>query len=54
MLVTVDCCGYQLCISTRLLSVRVNSLICVGKLMDHLDKWQVGWTEPWTTLTSGR
>ena len=33
---------FQLCISTRLLSVRVNSLICVGKLMDFLDKWQVG------------
>ena len=27
--------------STTLLSVRVNSLICVGKLLDYMDKWQV-------------
>jgi len=31
----------KLCLSTTLLSVRVNSLICVGKLIDHMDKWQV-------------
>jgi len=31
----------KVCISTRLLSVRVNSLICLGKLLEHLDKWQV-------------
>merc|ERR1719318_1358933 len=29
------------CTSTTLLSVRVNSLICIGKLLDHMDKWQV-------------
>ena len=27
--------------TTTLLSVRVNSLICLGKLLDHMDKWQV-------------
>ena len=27
--------------TTNLLSVRVNSLICIGKLLDHMDKWQV-------------
>ena len=27
--------------TTTLLSVRVNSLICIGKLLDHMDKWQV-------------
>ena len=27
--------------TTTLLSVRVNSLICVGKLLDYMDKWQV-------------
>ncbi len=31
----------RLCISTTLLSVRVNSLICLGKLLTHLDKWLV-------------
>lgn len=31
----------QLCLNTRLLSVRVNCLVTVGKMMDHLDKWQV-------------
>jgi len=31
----------KLCISTTLLSVRVNSLICIGKLISHMDKWQV-------------
>merc|ERR1712142_321004 len=29
------------CTSTTLLSVRVNSLICIGKLLEHMDKWQV-------------
>ena len=27
--------------TTTLLSVRVNSLICVGKLLEYMDKWQV-------------
>ena len=27
--------------TTTLLSVRVNSLICLGKLLDYMDKWQV-------------
>ena len=31
----------KLCISTNLLSVRVNALICIGKLLQHLDKWLV-------------
>lgn len=31
----------KVCISTTLLSVRVNSLICLGKLLTHLDKWIV-------------
>jgi len=31
----------KVCISTRLLSVRVNSLICLAKLLEYLDKWQV-------------
>jgi SCY1-like protein 2 len=31
----------KLCISTTLLSVRVNALICIGKLLQHLDKWLV-------------
>ena len=31
----------KLCVSTTLLSVRVNSLICLGKLLTHLDKWLV-------------
>ena len=31
----------QVCMTTTLLSVRVNSLICVGKLLEHMDKWQV-------------
>jgi len=31
----------SLCTSTTLLSVRVNSLICIGKLLEHMDKWQV-------------
>ena len=29
------------CMTTTLLSVRVNSLICLGKLLDYMDKWQV-------------
>lgn len=32
----------HLCTTTTLLSVRVNSLICIGKLLEHMDKWQVG------------
>ncbi len=31
----------KLCVSTTLLSVRVNCLICLGKLLSHLDKWLV-------------
>jgi len=31
----------KLCINTNLLSVRVNALICIGKLLQHLDKWIV-------------
>ena len=31
----------KLCVATTLLSVRVNSLICLGKLLTHLDKWLV-------------
>ena len=31
----------KLCINTSLLSVRVNCLVCIGKLLQHLDKWLV-------------
>lgn len=31
----------KLCITTSYLSVRVNCLVCVGKLLEHLDKWLV-------------
>lgn len=31
----------RLCISTSHISVRVNCLVCIGKLVDHLDKWLV-------------
>ena len=31
----------KLCINTNLLSVRVNCLVCIGKLLQHLDKWLV-------------
>lgn len=31
----------KLCLSTSTLSVRVNCLLCVGKLLEHLDKWLV-------------
>uniref|UniRef100_A0A1B6KRA0 Protein kinase domain-containing protein n=1 Tax=Graphocephala atropunctata TaxID=36148 RepID=A0A1B6KRA0_9HEMI len=31
----------RLCISTSFISVRVNCLVCVGKLLEHLDKWLV-------------
>jgi len=31
----------QVCMTTTLLSVRVNSLICISKLLEHMDKWQV-------------
>lgn len=31
----------KLCITTQLVSVRVNCLLCVGKLLEHLDKWLV-------------
>ena len=31
----------KLCITTTLLSVRVNCLICIGKLLTNLDKWLV-------------
>lgn len=31
----------HLCLTTAYLSVRVNCLICIGKLLEHLDKWLV-------------
>ena len=31
----------KLCLHTGLVSVRVNCLLCIGKLLDHLDKWLV-------------
>lgn len=31
----------KLCITSQLVSVRVNCLLCVGKLLEHLDKWLV-------------
>ncbi|GLH08809.1 SCY1-like protein 2 [Gryllus bimaculatus] len=31
----------RLCINTSYISVRVNCLVCVGKLLEHLDKWLV-------------
>ncbi|RZF40005.1 hypothetical protein LSTR_LSTR002408 [Laodelphax striatellus] len=31
----------RLCISTSYISVRVNCLVCIGKLLEHLDKWLV-------------
>jgi SCY1-like protein 2 len=31
----------RLILNTSLLSVRVNGLICIGKLLSHLDKWMV-------------
>ncbi|GFS29674.1 SCY1-like protein 2 [Trichonephila inaurata madagascariensis] len=31
----------KLCLTTSYLSVRVNCLVCVGKLLEHLDKWLV-------------
>lgn len=31
----------KLCLSTSSLSVRVNCLLCVGRLLEHLDKWLV-------------
>ena len=31
----------KLILQTTLLSVRVNGLICVGKLLPHLDKWMI-------------
>ncbi|CAB4062363.1 SCYL2 [Lepeophtheirus salmonis] len=31
----------KLCIHTNYLSVRVNCLICIGKLLKHFDKWLV-------------
>lgn len=31
----------KLCLTTQFLSVRVNCLLCIGKLLDHLDKWLV-------------
>ncbi|KAF6204596.1 hypothetical protein GE061_018756 [Apolygus lucorum] len=31
----------RLCISTSSVAVRVNCLVCIGKLIDHLDKWLV-------------
>ncbi|XP_070502841.1 SCY1-like protein 2 isoform X2 [Chironomus tepperi] len=31
----------KLCVSTQLISVKVNCLLCIGKLLEHLDKWLV-------------
>lgn len=31
----------RLCINTPYISVRVNCLVCIGKLLDNLDKWLV-------------
>jgi SCY1-like protein 2 len=31
----------KLCVNTGLVSVRVNCLLCIGKLLEHLDKWLV-------------
>ncbi|XP_068633859.1 SCY1-like protein 2 [Battus philenor] len=31
----------KLCMSTNYISVRVNCLLCMGKLLEHLDKWLV-------------
>ncbi|KAG7298869.1 hypothetical protein JYU34_017324 [Plutella xylostella] len=31
----------KLCLHTSYISVRVNCLLCVGKLLEHLDKWLV-------------
>lgn len=31
----------KLCLTTNYLSVRVNCLLCLGKLLEHLDKWLV-------------
>jgi SCY1-like protein 2 len=31
----------KLCIGSQLVSVRVNCLLCIGKLLEHLDKWLV-------------
>lgn len=31
----------KICLTTNYLSVRVNSLVCLGKLLEHLDKWLV-------------
>lgn len=31
----------KLCTTTGLVSVRVNCLLCIGKLLEHLDKWLV-------------
>lgn len=31
----------KLCLGTSVLTVRVNCLLCIGQLMDHMDKWYV-------------
>ncbi|KAF5275855.1 hypothetical protein FQR65_LT04093 [Abscondita terminalis] len=31
----------KICLSTSTLSVRVNCLLCIGRLLEHLDKWLV-------------
>lgn len=31
----------KLCLESSTLSVRVNSLICIGKILEHLEKWVV-------------
>ena len=31
----------KLCVNTSYLSVRINCLVCIGKILEHLDKWLV-------------
>lgn len=31
----------KLCVTSQLVSVKVNCLLCIGKLLEHLDKWLV-------------
>jgi SCY1-like protein 2 len=31
----------KLCVGSQLVSVKVNCLLCIGKLLEHLDKWLV-------------
>ncbi|XP_065191489.1 SCY1-like protein 2 [Sycon ciliatum] len=31
----------NLCLSTSFLKIRVNALVCIGRILDHMDKWMV-------------